>query len=114
VAGDLVQVDQYPYFGDPTTDMKKWLSTFKKWQNLSVKKVCPGHGRVVDPGYIKLMENYFLSLIAKLKDFKKQGMSVNQVVRHPDLPPGYWGDEVPRPVWYDYCIALLYRKLQSL
>jgi len=111
VAGDLVQVDQYPYFGDPTTDMDKWLSTFKEWENMPIKKICPGHGRVVDKGYIILMKNYFLSLISKLKEFKKQELSVNKIIRHADLPQGYWGDDVARPVWFDYCLAFLYSKL---
>lgn len=111
VAGDLVQVDQYPYFGDPSTDMDKWLATFKKWQIMPIEKICPGHGRVVGKDYIKLMENYFLSLISKLKAFKKQKLSVNKIIRHPDLPRGYWGEEVTRPVWFDYCLAFLYSKL---
>ena len=111
VAGDLVQVDQYPYFGDPSTDMNSWIETFKKWETLPIKKICPGHGGVVDKGYLKKMRNYFETLIFTLKQLKKQNLPVKEVIRHKKLPKGYWGDQIKRPVWFDYCIASLYTKL---
>jgi len=111
VTGDLVQVDQYPYFGDPTTDMDKWLATFRKWESLPIKKVCAGHGRIVGKEYITTMKNYFESLIASLKELKKKNLDVREVVRHEDLPKGYWGKDKERPRWFDYCIASLYQKI---
>ncbi len=111
VSGDLVQVDQYPFFGDPTNDFTKWLGAFKTWQSMSIVKVCPGHGRVVDKAYMKQMNDYFEALIAKVKELKSKNIEVREVVRHADLPKGYWSDELPRPRWWDYCIASLYRTL---
>ncbi|MCP4214172.1 MAG: MBL fold metallo-hydrolase, partial [bacterium] len=110
VAGDLVQVDQYPYFGDRTNDMAKWLAAFDKWLKLPIAKVCPGHGVVTDTGYIKKMADYFKALAVSLKQLKKKGLPVKEVVRHADLPKGYWGD-VPRPRWFDYCIGSYYNTL---
>ena len=111
VSGDLVQVDQYPYFGDPTNDMKAWLTAFNKWENLPIKKVCPGHGRPVEKSYIILMKNYFEALISVLKTLKSRNLEAKDVVRHPELPAGYWGPEASRPQWFDYCIASLYKSL---
>jgi glyoxylase-like metal-dependent hydrolase (beta-lactamase superfamily II) len=111
VAGDLIQVDQYPYFGDPTNDMDAWLSAFKKWQTLPIQKICPGHGRVVDKAYIGLMKDYFERLIEVLKGLKAQNLETKDVIRHPDLPAGYWGDQAERPAWFNYCMASLYQKL---
>ena len=111
IARDLVQVDQYPYFGDPSTDMNKWMEAFKVWEKLPIKKVCPGHGRVVDKKYIKTMRKYFESLISALKKLKKENLPAKEVVRHKDLPEGYWPADTKRPVWFDFCIASLYSKL---
>jgi glyoxylase-like metal-dependent hydrolase (beta-lactamase superfamily II) len=111
VAGDLVQVDQWPYFGDPTTDMKAWLTTFKKWETLPVKKVCAGHGEVTDLSYVKLMRNYFENMIVTLKKLKGKKLPIQEVVTHKDLPAKYWSGTKPQPRWWNYCIAALYRKL---
>ncbi len=111
VAGDLVQVDQWPYFGDPTTDMKAWLTAFSQWEALPINKVCAGHGKVADLSYVKLMRTYFEKLIATLKVLKKQKLPVQEVIKHKDLPGKYWGNNKPQPQWWNYCIASLYNKL---
>ncbi len=110
-AGDLVQVDQYPYFGDPTTDMKSWINTLKHWETQNIEKVCPGHGRVVDKSHIILVRGFFESMISVLKKLKTDNISVKEVVTHPDLPGGYWGDKAKRPAWYSRCIKTLYSVL---
>jgi cyclase len=109
--GDLVQVDQYPYFGDPTTDMKSWINTLKHWETQNIEKVCPGHGRVVDKRYITLVREFFESMVSVLKKLKTDNVSVEEVVTHPDLPKGYWGNQAKRPAWYSRCIKKLYRVL---
>lgn len=111
VSGDLVQVDRYPYFGDPTNNMDDWLAAFSKWEGMPIKKICPGHGRSVDKTYITLMKNYFLELISVLKTFKSSGFDVKDVIRNPGLPEGYWNPKAQRPIWFDYCIASLYQSL---
>lgn len=111
VAGDLVQVDQYPYFGDPTTDLEAWIGTLKLWAGMEVRKIAPGHGRVVDRGYLPQVWGFFETLIATLKELKAEGVSIEEAVRHSRLPKGYWGDDLPEPGWWLYCIASLYRSL---
>ncbi len=111
VAGDLVQVDQYPYFGDVTTDMKAWIKTFRKWEAKPIRKVCPGHGSVTDKKFIRTMRTYFSRLKVALKKMKKTETPVKEVVRHKDLPEGYWPKDKDRPSWFDYCIAALYKSL---
>ncbi len=111
VAGDLVQVDQYPYFGDPTTDLEAWIGTLKLWAGMEVRKIAPGHGRVVDRAYLPQVWGFFESLIATLKELKAEGVAVEEAVRHPRLPKGYWDEGLPEPRWWTYCIASLYRSL---
>jgi len=111
VAGDLIQVDQYPYFGDPSNDMKKWIQTLTHWQSLPIKKVCGGHGKVESKAYIKTMNRYFKSLIVALTSLKEKNTPVKEVIGHSSLPPKYWPVDLKKPRWFDYCIVSLYNAL---
>lgn len=110
VGGDLVQVDRYPYFGDQTNDLAKWIDALKSWYALEPAAVCPGHGRVVDRDYLRLEWEYFEALIAALAKLKGEGVPVEEAVVDPSLPAAYWPDQ-PEPGWWKYCIALCYRSL---
>ena len=111
IAGDLVQVDKYPYFGDRSTDLQVWIDTLKAWHAMELSKVCPGHGPVADPDYLRLEWEYFEALIKAVGQLKDDGVPVEEAVVHPSLPAGYWDPELPEPGWWKYCIALCYRSL---
>jgi len=111
ISGDLVQVDQYAYFGDPSTNMDAWITTLKKWKSMPVEKICPGHGRMVESNYLASVIAYFEEMVSTLRKLKEMGLPVKEVVRHTSLPKGYWPDGLDRPGWYDYAIARLYQEL---
>jgi glyoxylase-like metal-dependent hydrolase (beta-lactamase superfamily II) len=111
VTGDLVQVEKYPYFGDPSNDLECWIRTLKQWYGLMPAKVCPGHGRVVDSEYLRVTWEYFESLIAELEKLKTDGVPLEEVVVHPSLPAGYWDPDLAEPGWWKYCIAREYQSL---
>jgi glyoxylase-like metal-dependent hydrolase (beta-lactamase superfamily II) len=109
-AGDLLQADRRPYFGDPATDLPAWIATLESWTAMDVKKVCPGHGPAVDREYLPRVSGFFKELIAAVTKLKADGVPIEEAAVHPSLPKGYWGDE-PKPGWYDYCVAGLYKAL---
>lgn len=111
VAGDLVQVDQYPYFGDPSTDLQAWIKTLARWEGMEIAKIAPGHGRIVERDYIPRMRLFFEEMISALKQLKAEGVPEEEVVRHPSLPKRYWPEDLPEPRWWPYCIVSLYRSL---
>ena len=111
VAGDLVQVGKYPYFGDRTTDLGAWIDTLKLWHGMDPAKICPGHGWVVDKDYLLLESGYFEDLIEALAKMKSDGVPEEEAVVHTSLPAGYWDENLPEPGWFKYCIALSYRSL---
>jgi len=111
VAGDLVQVDQYPYFGDPTTDMDCWLGTFDRWLGMDIAAVCAGHGRAVGKEYIRRMSAYFRDLIDTVKKLKEEGVAVEKVPHHPALPEKYWPETKEEPPWWGYAVAMIYQSL---
>lgn len=110
VGGDLVQVDKYPYFGDPTNDLAAWIAALKSWHAMEPTAICPGHGRSVDKDYLRLEWEYFEALIAALSKLKAEDVPVEEVVVHESLPAAYWPDQ-PEPRWWKYCIATCFRSL---
>jgi glyoxylase-like metal-dependent hydrolase (beta-lactamase superfamily II) len=111
VAGDNVQVDRYPYFGDQTNDLGLWIAALKSWHAMNPKAICPGHGRVVDRDYLRLEWEYFEALIEALEKLKIEAVTEEEAVAHASLPAGYWPADLPEPGWWQYCIALCYRNL---
>ncbi len=112
VAGDLVQVDKYPYFGDPTNDLDAWITALDRWTDMSIKAVCPGHGRVVGADYLRLEREYFANLISAMTSLKAEGATLEDAVTHASLPDGYWDPDLPEPRWWKYCLATYYRSLE--
>jgi cyclase len=113
VAGDNLQVDYYPYFGDQTGDMNAWIETLKKWEEMDIEKFCPGHGGVVDKAYLTSTRIYFEQLLAAINKLKADGIPVEQAVNHPSLPKGYWPEEIKKPGWFESSIALLYQQAKQ-
>ncbi len=72
----------YAQFIWPTTI----IDTYKAWEQLDIEYVVPGHGSIVDKGYISLIRVYFEELLDKLRELKKLGLTKNQVVKQTDLP----------------------------
>ncbi|MHA1503966.1 MAG: MBL fold metallo-hydrolase [Candidatus Heimdallarchaeota archaeon] len=111
ITGDLMQVERYPYFGEPDTDLEKWINAITSWQKLNVKSVVPGHGRVVDVEYLTGVKSFFEDMLTAVKELKKEKVPEEEVANHPKIPSGYWPKEAKRNPSYDFSIVNLYRKL---
>lgn len=111
-SGDLVQVDVYPYFGEPDTDMEKWVAALKSWENMKVNTVLPGHGKKIDGKYLSNVRKYFDGLLNTLKELKKENYPEEDVAKHPKIPKGYWPDSATKTPWFDYSIVNLYKNLK--
>ncbi|UCG01624.1 MAG: MBL fold metallo-hydrolase [Candidatus Heimdallarchaeota archaeon] len=62
------------------------LDLYRHWESLDVKHIIPGHGFVVDKDYLMNVRAYFEDLISVLKKLESLGLTINQVLKHPDLP----------------------------
>jgi glyoxylase-like metal-dependent hydrolase (beta-lactamase superfamily II) len=109
VAGDLVQAERRPYFGEPDTDLGAWKATLKAWSGMAVESICPGHGPVVSRDYLRGIWEYFEALETAVARLKAEGLTVEQIAAHRSLPAGYWGGADPLPPWWRSCIAVAYR-----
>lgn len=111
IVGDLVQVDAYPYFGEPDTDVEKWIRILKTWESMDIDFILPGHGRPVRRDYLIGVRTFFEEMLFALKDLKADGIPIEEVIYHKKLPTGYWGKDAIRKPPYDASIANLYRRL---
>ena len=108
IAGDLVQARRRPYFGEPDTDFSAWIGTLRKWEELEVEAVCPGHGPVIDTAELQEMRLWFQAASAAAKKLKDEGATMEDLAAHDELASGYWPDDGVPPRWWGYCIKRLY------
>jgi len=111
-AGDLVQAERYPYFGEPDTDLGRWIDALATWEALDIIHVLPGHGPMVTREYLGSVRTFIRDMLASVKQLKEQGVAVDDIIHHPDLPSGYWPHDAERKPAYDYSIRNLYQHLQ--
>jgi glyoxylase-like metal-dependent hydrolase (beta-lactamase superfamily II) len=111
MAGDLMQVDRTPYFGEPDTDIGRWVGALKTWEDMDIGTVIPGHGGAVDQSYVSRVRVFFEEMLEALRSLKEEGVSLDEVAYHPRLPSGYWPVDAERKPTYDFSINNLYRRL---
>ncbi len=112
VSGDLVQAERDPYFGEPDTNLDKWIDVLETWEASDIVHVLPGHGPMVARGYLDGVRIFFQDMLASVRRLKEQGVAVGDVIHHPDLPSGYWPQDAERKPAYDYSIKNLYQRLK--
>ncbi|MBK5113348.1 MAG: MBL fold metallo-hydrolase [Candidatus Heimdallarchaeota archaeon] len=111
ITGDLMQVDVYPYFGEPDNDLVKWINALKTWEEGDYKAVLPGHGKAVDLPYLSNVRAFFEQMQATTKELKKKDLPVEEVLKHPVFTEGYWPEDAVRKPAYNFSISNLYNKL---
>jgi glyoxylase-like metal-dependent hydrolase (beta-lactamase superfamily II) len=111
MAGDLMQVDRTPYFGEPDTDVDKWIGALKMWESMDLDAVVPGHGGPVDRSYVSSVRAFFEEMLGALRSLKEEGVPLDEVAHHPRLPSGYWPTNAERKPTYDFSINSLYKRL---
>ena len=109
--GDLIQAGVYPYFGESDTDMNKWIEALKKWEKEEIDYILPGHGGVLEKNYISSVRSFFEEILEKLKQFKKEGFSEEEVLKQEIFDKGYWPKNAQRKPSYDFSIRRLYSNL---
>lgn len=111
IVGDLIQADVYPYFGEPDTDMSKWIGALKEWEAEDFQFILPGHGGVLTTNYIPKVRIFFEKLIEELANFKSEGVTEDDLVKKALLDEGYWPEDAVRKPAYNISVLNLYRNL---
>jgi glyoxylase-like metal-dependent hydrolase (beta-lactamase superfamily II) len=110
-AGDLLQVDRYPYFGEPDTDLGRWINALRSWEGMELDALLPGHGRSVGCSYLAGVRRFFEEMVEAVTELKAEGVAAEEVAGHPRIPSGYWPADAIRKPAYDFSIVNLYKRL---
>jgi len=108
IAGDLVQAARRPYFGEPDTDFSAWIGALKTWEAGGAKRICPGHGPVIDRAELAVIRAWFEAAVETMSSLKVDGAAFEEVLAGDRLPEGYWPAEGSIPRWWGYCVKRLY------
>lgn len=111
ITGDLMQVDVFPYFGEPDADLEKWINALKTWEDGNYKAVLPGHGKAVNSQYLSNVRTFFEQILTTTKELKKKDLPIEEVLKHPVFTNGYWPESAVRNPSYDFSISNLYNNL---
>ena len=111
MAGDLIQAEVYPYFGEPDTDMSAWIENLKEWENMDINYILPGHGRILERDYASKVKQFFEEIVKELKIMKKNGIKEEEMIKQPIFDQGYWPPNAIRKPAYDFSLVNLYRKI---
>ncbi|MFX1253526.1 MAG: hypothetical protein ACFFCZ_18090, partial [Promethearchaeota archaeon] len=84
--GDNLISNMPQYFPFKDTNLEKWINCLKSWEQLDIDIVVVGHGNPVDKTHITKVRTFFEKLNNVLIQSISEGLSINQVLKHPDLP----------------------------
>jgi glyoxylase-like metal-dependent hydrolase (beta-lactamase superfamily II) len=77
-AGDLVVVDEPPYFGDSYP--LDWPDTLRRLDDLGYSTLVPGHGRVADRAYISAFRSELDSVVTLARAAVEKKLTVEEAV----------------------------------
>ena len=83
-AGGLVDERRIPELRD--SKIKEWLAILGKLQELSIKRLIPGHGSIGDAGAIPQFAAYLRAIEGKVRALYQQNVSLSDAERQGDLP----------------------------
>ncbi|MHA1442612.1 MAG: MBL fold metallo-hydrolase [Candidatus Heimdallarchaeota archaeon] len=62
------------------------INLLKELEKYDIEYIIPGHGKVVDKSYLIKVREYYEQMEAFLKDAKEKNLTIEEVLKHPDLP----------------------------
>ena len=92
--------------------MTQWIDALKSWEKLDPIKICPGHGKPVNLNYLSKTKLYFEQLMSVLEDLKSQNIKIEEIIKHKNLPQGYWPADLKKPGWWDFSIGVIYNRIK--
>jgi glyoxylase-like metal-dependent hydrolase (beta-lactamase superfamily II) len=99
-SGDLIAAGYWPFISDPTEDFEGWISSFEYMLNLDIEIVIPGHGPLVEKGYIKeqliFMKNLKNNVLKAISEGKK--LEQIEIPEYKYKPAEDW--QIPRALEY--------------
>jgi len=110
IAGDNLVTDMPQFFLHPDSDLEKFISCLKKWKQMEIDIVIPGHGNITTPSHVIRVLEYAEDLYEFLLESKENDLKVNEILDHKDLPSYFEPD--PNN-WIPAGIKQIYKNLKK-
>jgi glyoxylase-like metal-dependent hydrolase (beta-lactamase superfamily II) len=92
IAGDNLLSDMPQYLLHDDADLYKTIRCLKKWTEMDISTIIPGHGNPVKREYIDPVLGYYEELYEVLVQAKNKGLTIEEVLNHRDLPEYFIAD----------------------
>jgi glyoxylase-like metal-dependent hydrolase (beta-lactamase superfamily II) len=92
IAGDNILSNMPQYFPFEDTDLDKWISCLRSWEQLDVDKFICGHGGIVGKDHVTKVREFFENLREFLDRSLKEKFTLNEALSHPDMPTYFEND----------------------
>ena len=109
IAGDNLITDMPQFFLHPDSDLEKYIKCLRKWKQMEIDTVIPGHGNITSPSHIIKVLDYAEDLYAFLLASKENNLMINEILDHKDLPSYFEPD--PNN-WISAGIKQIYKNLK--
>jgi hypothetical protein len=73
-----------------------WIAVLKEFQQLSIKKIIPGHGPVCDLNEVQVYLDFFEPVAKTMKELVADGQTLEEVVSFDGFPEFYASETLER------------------
>ena len=105
-AGDLLFVNRFPWAGDATADLDKWIEAFQRILEMDVEKIVPGHGPLCGRDEVERQLRWMKEVRWIMRGLIEDGASEEEATeyKYPELYPADRVDRLKRSWsrWYQH------------
>ncbi len=108
-AGDIIVQTPLPYVG--ASWPVSWIDALKEIEKTPISSLVPGHGPVMhDHSYTKHLENFFGSVIAKVENYIRDGMTLDEIqatIKMDEFHSGIWAPPLVTEDDWNYTVTTI-------
>ena len=88
-SGDLIFAKTFFYAGDRTFNPEEWRSTLKRFLDLRIERIIPGHGPICDKEEVRTYLRFFDTTCSIMKELVERGASEKEATNSAEIPAFY-------------------------
>lgn len=88
-SGDLIFAKSFPWGADKTCDPEKWMQGLKRFKEMDIDAIVPGHGPICGREEVENYLHFFEATTAVIKDLIKKDFDEREVASYKGFPEFY-------------------------
>lgn len=110
IAGDNLISNMPQYFPFADTDLNKWITCLRSWEQLDAEQFICGHGGIVGKDHVAKVREFFETLQGFLVTSREKRLTVEEVLNHPGMP-AYFEDDPEK--WIEKGVQQTYENMHK-